>query len=79
MVGRERDLLCSGVCRRHGEDAHKWHKNLALVFPFLPDEAEGGWSSQGNWSTAHLCMFYNGVDKIPMEPKSMCEEFPPEI
>lgn len=43
------------------------------------DEAEGAQSSQGNSSTAHLCMFYNGVDKIPMEPWSMCEEFPPEI
>lgn len=56
-----------------------WYKSPALVFPFFPDEAEGAWSSQGNSSTAHLCVFYNGVDKIPMEPQSMCEEFPPEI
>ena len=59
--------------------ARGWYPRLALVFPFFPDEAEGAWSSRGNSGTAHLCMFYNGVDKIPMEPQSMCEEFPPEI
>lgn len=45
----------------------------------LADEAEGERPSPGTSSTAHLCVFYNGVDKIPMEPRSMCEEFPPEI
>ena len=60
-----------------GKGCSGWHESLALVLP--PDEAKGAWSSQGNSSTAHLCMFYNSVDKIPMEPWSMCEEFPPEI
>lgn len=62
-----------------GEGACGWHQSPVLVFLSLPDEAEGARSSQGSSSTAHLCMFYNGVDKIPMEPWSMCEEFPPEI
>lgn len=62
-----------------GEDARGWYKSSALVFPFLPAEAEGAWPSQGSSGVAHLCVFYNGVDKIPMEAQSMCEEFPPEI
>lgn len=74
-----------GTCVRRvsaegaGEGARGWHRSPALVFPSPSDEAEGAQSSQGNSNTAHLCMFYNGVDKIPVEPWSMCEEFPPEI
>ena len=79
VPGRARDSLCGDVCRGRKEDACGWYKGSALVFPFLPAEAEGYWPSQGSSSTAHLCVFYNGVDKIPIEAQRMCEEFPPEI
>lgn len=62
-----------------GEGVCGWHKDPTLVFPFLSDEAKRAQSSQANPGTAHLCVFYNGVDTIPTEPWSMCEEFPPEI
>ena len=62
-----------------GAGAGGWRWGLALVSPSLSDEAQRAQPSQGDSGTAHLCMFYNGVDKIPTEPWSMCEEFPPEI